>query len=105
MFISRVEFHLLHDFSATAAKAAHSGAANARLAAVDNERVDSAVVATNASGVELRVDWNSSFYINDPLYFYAVLVTVQQSPPACSRRTQALLRLWRATEAQPPAAS
>ena len=41
------------------------------------------MVTTNASGVELRVDWNGSFYINDPLYFYAVLVTVQQSPPAC----------------------
>ena len=27
-----------------------------KAAAVDNERVDSALVATNASGVELRVD-------------------------------------------------
>ena len=59
------------------------GSSSVQKAAAVDERADSAVVATNASGVELRVDWNGSFYINGPLYFYAVLVTVQQSPPAC----------------------
>lgn len=40
-------------------------------------------MTTNASGFELRIDWNGSFYIGGPLNFYVVFVTIQLSPPAC----------------------
>lgn len=44
---------------------------------------DAAILTTNASGFELRIDWNGSFYIGGPLNFYVVFVTIQLSPPAC----------------------